>query len=184
MSLITSGGQPGKNNVKVPSLRISDYLSLDGLGVTYEATGNYSGGGAETFSMGPAAGAVWVIERMMITVAANGAFSANKYGIGAELTNGYDVLVTDTGGTLSTLNGAIPFTTNGGLGSTCYDVINIGGGQGGGASDAIFVRWTFSKAGSAVRLIGNDSGKIEITFNDDLTGLTSHRFFIDGYAEG
>lgn len=160
--------------------RISDYLANEVGGGT-SANGDYSVTPA-TFSYGPGAGVNWIIERMIIYIADTGAFSADEYGnTGSALSNGYDVKIVDSGGDIKTLNGSRPFTTNGDIGAVCYDVNNIGSGSSG--ADAILVRWTFSKAGAPIRLLGDNGGKISITFSDNLSALTAHTFFIDGYIE-
>lgn len=161
--------------------RISDFLSNEVGGGT-NANGDYSATPA-TFSYGPPAGENWIIERMIIYISDSGQFSASEYGnMGSALTNGFDVDVVDSGSTIiKTMNGSRGFTTNGDLGACCYDVNNIGSGTGG--DDAILVRWTFSRAGAPVRLLGASGWKIRVLLSDDFSGLAVHTFFIDGYKE-
>ena len=159
------------------SARISGFFTDSGAGI--QATGDYSVT-PETFSLGPPAGESWIVERLIVYIGDGGSFSANEYGdIAGGLTNGYLVKVVDSGGDVLTLNDGLPFTTNGRLGSVCYDVNNVGSGAAG--ADAITVRWTFSRAGAPLRLIGDNGEAISITFSDNLSLLTEHTFFIDGY---
>lgn len=159
--------------------RRSDFLSNESGGGT-NANGNYSVTPA-TFSYGPSAGENWTVERLIIHIGDTGSFSSDEYGnTGSALSNGFDVEVVDSGdNVIKKLNGARPFTTNGELGSVCYDVSNLGAGTGG--NDAILVRWTFSKAGSPIRLRGDDGWKVRVVLNDDFSGLAKHTFFLDCY---
>ncbi len=161
--------------------RISDFMS-DGAGVV-NANGDYATT-PTTFIFGPPEGEIWIVERMIIHIGdLGGAYSASEYGnLGIALPNGYNIEVRNTDDELlACLNGCKPFTNNGNVGAVCYDVANIGAGAGG--ADAINIRWTFAKAGSPLRLIGDEMQEIRILFTDDLSGLTEHTFFVDGYRE-
>lgn len=177
---ITEGGRPRSGDrFRCAPDRRSNYLANESGGAT-NANGNYSVTPA-TFSIGPSASENWTVERLIIYVADTGQFSASEYGnTGSALANGFDVEVVDSGdNVISTLNGSRPFTTNGDLGAVCYDVNNIGSGSGG--DDAILVRWTFSKAGSPIRLRGDEGWKVRVVLSDDFSGLSAHTFFLDCY---
>ena len=182
MGLVTLNGKAYEDGagsvIPATTKRISGFLE-NGGGI--QATGDYSVTPA-TFELGPAAGEVWQVTRFIAYIADGGSFSSTEYGdIPDGLANGYDVKVTDSGGDVLTLNGGLKIQTNGDFGALCYDVNNIGSGAGG--NDAIAVRWTFAKAGSPLRLVGDNSEKISIEFSDNLSLLNKHTFFIDGYAE-
>jgi hypothetical protein len=116
---------------------------------------------------------------MLVVIRDAGAFSAEKYGVLATLTNGVQVGMLDnsTGAMVQTFTPAA-IKENASWGQYCYDVELKEWGAG---DKFLLARWTFEKAGVAVKLYpgGNAFGVI---VNDDLTGLVSHYFTVQGHA--
>lgn len=121
------------------------------------------------------------VQRMVIEIEDTAGMGVTDYGnITSGLTAGVHVHHIDIDGTtkLHDLTLLDPIKTNGQWGSYCYDVkINTWGN----GNDNCLVRWTFSNAGTPIRL--KKGQRFAITVADDLTGLTAHRFHIQGYRE-
>lgn len=115
--------------------------------------------------------------RMLVHIRQGGVFRAETYGALGELANGIkigwwndaDELVGDF------LDGET-ITTNAGWGHWCYDVDLKTWGNG---DSFILVRWTFAKGGT-VPILHPGSYHLGVQVNDDLTGLASHAFVIQG----
>jgi hypothetical protein len=151
----------------------------DGTGTSI-AVGNYSdvGLGVTDFMIAPAAGEVFQIERMIVSIEDTVGMDADSYGNGITLTNGIDVLVAnDTGDLWYWTQPNHPITTNGEWAHYCYDAQLLGWGQG---NEHIVVRWTFGKTGHPLVLNGNVGAKLIIRLNDDFSGLIDHGFLIQG----
>lgn len=164
------------------SKRKSDYATLDGAGVTYEANGDYSITPA-VFEWGPPTGEIWHAERLIVLIRDAGNADASEYGnLGAALTTGIVVQFRSGVSTVEqTLNGLKPIKTNSDWAGLCYDTRNLG--LGGAGDDAYSAMWTFSRdlGGSGIRLNGDDDERITILLSDNLSGLSSHTFFVGGY---
>lgn len=152
----------------------SRYLDTNGDGTgTKNANGNYSSA-AETFYIdGPL-----TITRMIVSVEDTGGMQAEEYGnLGTALTNGITIDI-DSGGLdneLVDLTDGEPIKTNAGWGQLCYDVDLKSWGAG---DDLLVVRWTFDKSGAPIKL--GDDDRLEITLNDDFSGLIGHYFLVQG----
>ena len=53
----------------------------------------------------------------------------------------------------------------------------------GAGNDQLIARWTFSKAGRPIRLVGDNNERLEVVLNDDFTGLVHQYFVVQGYIE-
>ena len=154
------------------------YLDVDGDGTgVFNAVGNYAAA-AEDFYIQPPVDTLYVIHRMIIHIHDGAAFSAEKYGALAVLTNGVSVTVKQVSPAvdLVDLTAREPIVSNAEWGALCFDVDLASYGQG---DVYLNVRWTFSKAGQPIVL--NDNQRLAVTVNDDLTGLIGHKFMVQGY---
>lgn len=116
------------------------------------------------------------IHRMIVTIQDAGSFQSNEYGNLTALTNGIDFEHSDGTTTTDLLDG-VPITTNQGWAELCYDAEpkSYSGTQ----AVSQVVRWTFSRAGIPLYLADGDT--LTARINDNLTGLTLHRFLLQGY---
>ena len=185
---LNNGGQPtGSGYGPVPT-PIYKFLTLDGDGVTKNANGDYSatGLGEKCFYIQPPAGQIYRITRMMILVrdVKNG-FQPDHYGSIGELTAGIQVKV--TGGinqdVLIDLTDGLPVNTNGNWGKFCFDA-EILQSELGTDDSYLRARWTFERSGYPIRLVGDNSERLGVFLNDDLSGLVEHHFHVQGYIEG
>ena len=118
-------------------------------------------------------------ERVIVHLQDSGTFDADKYGNGLSLTNGIKVqVVWDDGTEVLDLIDGHTIIDNGDWEGMCYDFSynSIGVGD-----NVAAVRWTVAKAGKPIKLEPNQ--RIRVTIQDDLTGLTKHRFNVQGYYE-
>lgn len=150
----------------------------DGTG-TKNAIGDYSGA-EEEFFIAPAAGQIFHIARLLVTVEDTAGFAAAEYGnLGSALTNGIKLEVR-TGASTTVLDfvDAEPITTNAEWGTFNFDVDVKTWGAG---NEFLLARWTFSKTDGALRLDGDAGERLSIILEDDLTGLVTHKFLVQGY---
>lgn len=162
----------------VPIFRYLDTVG-DGSG-TKEAIGNYSdaGDGVTEFKITPAAGEIFEINRMIISLSDVGSLDSDSYGNGITLTNGISVVLGNDTGVLYTLTNGDPIKTNSNWGHLCYDVNVLEFGQG---NEHLVVRWTFTKGyGGPFTLDGDHGDYLAVILNDSFVGLTEHRFHVQG----
>jgi hypothetical protein len=140
-------------------------------------TGNYAAG--EQAYIQPPANKIYVINRMLIEIQDTGVIGVGTYGVIAGLSNGISVqvrLVSDDSVVLDLTDGKT-IKTNGDWAGLCYDaVINDAGA---GNLGYVNVRWTFGKSGSPLRI--RPTEKLTVNFSDDLTGLSTHYFMVQGF---
>ena len=160
------------------------YLSTGGDGtVDNNAIGDYSAGGLgqTIFKIQPAAGEIFLIARLLVTIQdANNTGKWDRYGGEAELTNGITMRVQDDAGTINDLTDGIPIVSNAFWSNNCFDsdLKSIGGGN-----DFLQARWTFTQAGTFIRLIGDNNERLEAVMSDNLSGLAAHFLKVDGLIE-
>jgi|APSaa5957512535_1039671.scaffolds.fasta_scaffold02579_8 hypothetical protein len=160
---------------------ISRYLDTvgDGSG-SKNANGNYSGA-EEIFFCQPGAGEILRVSRIIISIEDGQGFRAERYGaINSALSTGITLRTANDSGALVDFTDALPIQTNAGWGALCYDVDVKTWGAG---NEFLVARFTFSKSGQFVRLVGDDNERLEAVFNDNLTGLVNHNFILQGYME-
>lgn len=160
------------------NILFTHYLDTNGDGTgTKNANGNYSGA-VEEFYIQAAAGEIIEIQRMIVTIEDTGGSTVQEYGnLGVALTNGIEVHVENEYGTImSDLTGELPIKTNGDWSTHCHDVTWLDKGAG---DDLISVRWTFSKHGTDLEL--QEGQRFVVKLNDDLSGLISHYFVVQGW---
>jgi len=171
---VRTGATPGDN--VGPDEAIFRFLSSDGSSSgTKNANGNYASATDFWIEHGSR---YMVIHRMIVFIEDTTNWSAANYGdLAGPLTNGVLVRVTDPDDTvtLDLLDG-VPVKTNAGWSTMSYDTQNITLGAG---NEYMVVRWTFAKSGAPLTL--RPGHKLKATFEDNLTGLVSHRFMVQGY---
>lgn len=145
----------------------------------HNAIGDYSGGEHEFF-VSPPATHIAVVHRVIVTIRDGAAFRAEGYGaIPGGLANGISIRVMQGATVLNDLMDGVPVQTNAEWQRTCYDfaLSNFGAGDNYG-----FVRWTFARAGTPIRLDGTKGQRLGVFLHDDLTDLIAHNFIFQGYA--
>jgi len=145
-------------------------------GVTTNANGDYSIV-ADTFKLtANTSSQKLYIKRMIIYIEDVGGFDSGKYGNNIVLTNGIQVGVYDSGGSmLLDLTDSKPIMHNAEWAAMCYDISLSSFGTG---NESMAVRWTFGKSGRPLAL---SSGQyLAVNLNDDFTGLVSHNFLAQG----
>ncbi len=148
----------------------------DGTG-SANANGDYSVTQGIHYIEAPA-GQAYYLERMLVTIKDVGAPDAGSYGNSITLTNGIGVRVRDASDTLVVdLTAQKKVKTNGDWSTLCYDVQVVDFGTG---DDYVAVRWTFAKSGLPIIL--RPGYKLEVTLDDDLTGLVEHSFNVQGVS--
>jgi hypothetical protein len=143
-------------------------------------TGNYSVT-PEKFYIAPGPGEVYRIARMLVFLE-DSKINADDYGaIAGGLTNGMKLTVEDSVGTVlldlmdgGTVNSSAEWA------EYCFDAEHKAWGVG---SEFLTVRWTFTKGGVYIRLVGDDDERLVITGQDNLTGLVEQEFIVQGYIE-
>lgn len=156
----------------------STFLTDTGLATgDKEVTGDYSSTKGYFYLM-PPEDKVYVIERMLIIIRDATQTGADKYGGIAELANGmrlevrkgdeveYDMLAGDM------------VKSNAVWARHCFDVNEIAWGNG---DTFVAARWTFAKAGRPLVLRGQLAERLTVIANDNLTGLLSHTFLVQGF---
>lgn len=118
------------------------------------------------------------IHRMIVTITDAGSFQSSEYGNLSALTNGIEFEWTDGSDTVDFLDG-VPIVSNQGWAERCYDA-EPKDYQGTQAVSQV-VRWTFEKSGIPLYLNAGDS--LVVRINDDLTGLSQHRFLVQGHYD-
>jgi len=155
----------------------SKHLSIDGLGVTDHATGNYAV--PTNFELRPAASEKFVVARMIFFLVDTGTLDSSRYGNALVLTNGLKISKSNGAGVLIDLTNANPIITNADYGHHCYDVqvLNFGVGD-----ESLAARWSFFKHGQpGIELNGADGEVLRVTLEDNFTGLIGHAFIAQGY---
>lgn len=159
-------------------LLISRFLDVNGDGTgDKNARGDYSVTPEEFYFECPE-GQRAAIARLIISASDTAGMQTSDYGnITGGLTNGYTILVKDSAGnTIIDLTDTWPIQTNGMLTRYCYDVAIREWGSG---DEFLGARWTFAKSGIPLFLEPGD--RFSITFSDDLQGLLTHHFMLQGY---
>jgi hypothetical protein len=179
-------------NIKSPSqdggqnLILTRFLDTNGDGTgTKNANADYSGTGGDIFYIQPPAGTVYRLYRMIVHYEDTQGMTATEYGnLGSALGVGIIVRVQDGSGTISNLTDGIPITTNADWSRFCYDAqLSVWVSSGAPTNDVAQVRWTFAKAGTTIRLDGDQSERLEVVLNDNFAGLIDHYFHVQGYIE-
>ena len=165
------------------SHHIFQFLDTNGDGSgNINFNGDYSSAQEIAFIQ-PGPDEVYRIERLIVTVRDAVGMSAEKYGsIMGGLTNGIQLRVRDDNEVRSNLTNGEPIKSNADWGSFCYDADVKAWGAG---DEFLLVRWTFSRTGFPLELRGKRlnnlvNERLEVLFDDDLTGLVAHKFQAQG----
>ena len=159
---------------------LSQFLSIngDGTGAT-NAIVDYSGG--EVYYIQPAAGEIMEIRKLTLHIVDSGALPAAVYGgLGAALTTGIDIVITNEGSIArSVLPGLIQANDDlAHLGNGGVELLNFTGGV-----DTLTAHLDFREImGTPHGLIldGDRNHKLEVLFEDSFVGLNDHHFIAHG----
>lgn len=187
--LNNSGGSgPGSSGYGVVPTPIYRFLDTDGDGTgTTNANGNYSSS-ATDFYIQPPAGQIYRIERMMIYLASQkNKIHIDTYVNSAALSTGITVKkLTGASTVVTDYTNGIPIKDFGGWARVAFDVNFLAADENSSHNSVASARWTFSKAGYPLRLIGDNSDRLVVTLNDNFsTGgyIDEHYFMVQGYIE-
>lgn len=129
------------------------------------------------FKIAPPAGEIWQVTRLILYVEDGGTFDSGFWGNNITLSTGLDVEVQSESFTGDI---AEAIKTSGEMTALCFDITHQNFGQG---NEFCAWRWTFSKAGGNIRLIGDDGDYIGIEVNDDIDGLVKQYATFQGFKE-
>jgi len=128
----------------------------------------------------PAAGTIYRIAKLALIISDTTGFTSVKYGTLSALSNGVTVKELE-GATLKTdFTDSVPILDNVGIVQAFGPMTVTSWGSG---NDIGVATLDFRGFGQMIRLVGDDSGKLAVNLNDDLTGLLVHRFMAYGYTE-
>jgi hypothetical protein len=162
--------------VPVDSRVISEFISLDGAGVTTSII--QANATPSTWSWVATSSSIVHIERIIVSIEDTGNFNADDYGaLGAALTNGLTLGVYESGG-LKYLLTDTPIVKNFDWGAYCYDADVKGWGVG---NNFLVARWTFAKSGQPVYLHAADGEYLALSVADTLSGLIDHKVLVQGH---
>lgn len=133
---------------------------------------------ATTFKLKPPAGLSMEVGRIIIQIRDSVAPNSDNYGNITALTNGIDVKITRNGSEIRDLTDGLPVKSNADWGRVCYDIresiFNAG-------TAFVQARWTFKRfSDNGLVLNSSTDDALEITCNDNLSGLTEHYFTAQG----
>lgn len=156
------------------------YLDTNGDGTgTKNANGDYSSA-EEIFYIQPPANQRYELHRIIITLEDTSGFSAQEYGnLGAALTNGIEIKSRNNDVVTCDITAGIPIKTNAQWAALAFDVDLKSWGAG---NELLTARLTFEKAGEPIVICGNIGGRLEVSLNDDFSGLITQYFMVQGYT--
>lgn len=160
-----------------PTRHIFRFLDTNGDGSgTENANGDYSSTPGVFYFQNVNRGAL--INRMNVSVYDTKGIEAEEYGnLGSALGNGIRVQVTDSDDNeIVAVDGGLAITFNAGWAFNNYDVSLVDFGN--TTNEAVLCRWSFYKSGLPLMIPAGY--KFKVTCNDDLQGLITHYFKIDG----
>lgn len=133
----------------------------------------------QRYSVGPVAGEVWHIMRLIFEMTHGTAGDFGLFGNVTSLTNGVILRAKNSGqwGTLTN------WKNNGDIASDLFDV-SFNTRSGGGGAYGTGGRGTFYDTGAVVRLDGDEGDIIELIVQDDITGLDNFTMKMQGHIEG
>lgn len=169
------------------NLNLSRFLDTNGNGTgTKNAVGNYVDGALEIFYIQPPASTVYKITRLLVNVEDTKGMTGEEYAdLGSALTVGVVIRVQGDSGTIVNLTDDLPVKANNQWSRFAYDVVvsNLSSSGLGSANDFVLSRWSFFKSNTVIRLDGDQNERLEVVLNDNLTGIVSHYFLVQGFTE-
>lgn len=171
-------GVSSRGSQRPPINRFLDTVG-DGSG-TKQAIFNFSATPVP-YMIKPAAGEIFRIARLIVRIKTTADIKDAFYGSSTTLTNGIGLRHQSDTGTIDDLCDGIPIKVNDDWGRHCFD-FDVGEKTGKKTGTA---RWTFSKGGQYVRLVGTTGDSLQVLLNDDFSGggFVDHLFFVMGYIE-
>ena len=167
------------------NLPLFRYLDTTGDGTgTKNAAVDHSGA-AETYQLLPAASTVYRVTRLVIYLEDTAGFVPDEYGnTGAALTNGVEISIYDVDGasTVLDITNGVAIKTNAQLAMLCGNSVEFYQ-QGSPTNESLVAVLDFAATGSCLRLDGDAQEQLQVTLNDDFSGLVSHYFMAYGYTE-
>lgn len=163
------------------NLNLYRYLDTNGDGTGTKDASVDGSGTQQIFKITPPAGTIYRIARMLIYIQDGSGFAAAEYGnLGTTLTTGIGLRIHNGTTTVLDLMDGVKVQQNADWARCCYDANLVTWGAG---DEFLVVRWTFERAGQMLRLDGDATESLEILIDDNLTGLTSQYFQVQGYTE-
>lgn len=132
----------------------------------------------QSYKIGPQAGDVWHITRLLFTITHSTAGDLGLFGNIAALTNGV-TLRANINGVFGTFTN---WKTNSDIKDDMYDV-EFDARSGGGGTFGTTGRGTFKNAGAIVRLDGTTGDYLEVLVQDDITALDRFTIKFQGHFE-
>lgn len=168
------------------TLPLLQYLSTNGDGTgTTNAIGNYTT--PDVFYIEPPAAQDYLVKRIIVQVS-DASIKAGDYGALTALTNGVRVQAVLDSTTIN-LDGGVAIKTNANWGSICYDVDQKSWAAT-PTEQSLLVRFSFFKfvhdaaapanMNGGILLQGHRDDQLKVTLSDNLTGLSIHRFMVQG----
>lgn len=136
---------------------------------------------AADYEVAPAAGEVYRIARVIISIKDESGMTTETFGAATALSTGIELLVKQDGVEYSLTPGHL-IKTNMEFGHYCYDV-QVLDYDASPTNESLLARWTFTKFGAPIRLEGNAGDKIIVRTNDALNALIEHRWCFQGVVE-
>lgn len=165
----------GKHRDPIPLIQ---FLSINGDGTgAHNVIGNHSGAEA-IYYIQPPDGEVYVITEFISHISDAGKFLQDKYGaLAAALPVGVKMQIVDD-------NDILLDITNGDLIKTNDEFMHISDvrlQEWGGIADSLRSVLSSSNFGIELRLDGAQNQRLEVTVNDNFTGLIDQHFMVRGY---
>lgn len=153
------------------------YLDTNGDGSgENNANGDYSSA-SQVFSVAPPAGVIFLIYNFIVSVEDVGQMGGSAYGANIALTNGISIRTATGAATDVDLTAGLPIVVNADWGRLAYEMVQQNFSMG---RNFIQTKLSFAELGGPIVLDGDKSQKLEVTLNDDFTGLNSHYFQAQG----
>lgn len=142
------------------------------------AVGDYSST-EKKFIITPPEGEVYFLHRMIVHIRDAGNLDTNSYGNMITLADGIQLKIENSSEVeqLDLLNG-ITIKNNGDWQMFSHDAQLSTFGTG---DQILSIRWTFSRAGAALKLANGD--RLVAILNDDFSDLVAHHFMIQGHTD-
>jgi len=170
-------GAPGSVRVIPGGVPLYRHLDVTGDGTGSSDAANDYSTTPGVFKITPASDETFVISRLLVWVQDTGAFGGGDYGHGITITNGISVTLSDGSTTIDLTDGE-PITSNSEWARIAYDLTLS---EFSANANYLAARWTFARAGQALRLDGYESEELRIELSDDFSGLDAHSFMVQGW---